>query len=124
MNSNAVFIAVMKAALTASNAAEFANDLACIRCLLRLPLLLVLPTVTVVDTVLTQAVQSVPPQSVPVSSPFITPSVQVGQAGQSPPQSTPVSAPFCIPSIHVLVAKAIEAAVVVVVVVGFIKLSN
>ena len=43
-----------------------------------------------------------PPQSTPVSSPFMIPSVQVGSASQTlpqvPPQSIPVSVPFWMPS--------------------------
>ena len=42
-----------------------------------------------------------PPQSMPVSSPFFAPSEHVGQAAQLPPQSTPVSSPFFTPSPHV-----------------------
>lgn len=48
-----------------------------------------------------QGSQSGPPQSTPVSAPFISSSVHVGQASQSgPPQSTPASFPFSNPSPH------------------------
>ena len=47
-----------------------------------------------------QVVQD-PPQSIPVSSPFCWPSVQVEQAVHDPPQSMPVSSPFCCPSVQV-----------------------
>ena len=39
-----------------------------------------------------------PPQSTPVSLPFLILSKQDGQAGQLPPQSRPVSSPFCFPA--------------------------
>src|SRR5690349_16977904 len=42
-----------------------------------------------------------PPQSTPVSSPFLIPSVHVGHFTHEPPQSIPVSSPFLMPSLHV-----------------------
>jgi hypothetical protein len=73
-----------------------------------------------------------PPQSVPVSEPFFTPSLHVGaahsidalqyplaqsalfahdfpfaQSGHAPPQSTSLSMPFFAPSVHVGVAHCI-----------------
>src|SRR5690606_16554161 len=45
---------------------------------------------------------TLPLQSIPSSSPFCTPSLQLSQGGQMlPPQSVPVSSWFWIPSLHV-----------------------